>query len=223
MSQTNFAPNTGQYGFVPAKSAGIVGEKFPSRRAVLAGLALVPAVAAISPPTRAARPSEWKEALARWRAAEAAWDDFLDGTYNPAIEELDRRAPAPPPNFTVTAKSGATQLYFYDRANPDEWTRNLSSLISEPARVLHDRWMQYDRDRNAAWQALRIDELSAEEDRLAAASTEARYKLMSTPVGNAAEMLQKIEIAWAPGCDPDLFRDELFADFRHLAGASSQT
>lgn len=189
-----------------------------SRRAAIGVFATMPiAVAIASASAHAAHPSKWKEALARWRAADALWDSFLDNIYNPAIEELDRRALAPPPSFMVTAKTGATQIYFHDREVPDAWTANLSHAISGPAQQLRDRWSQYQRDYDSARNALRIDELSAEEDRLAANATKARYELLATPVSDAAELLQKMEIAWAPGCDPDLFRDELFRDFRHLA------
>lgn len=91
-----------------------------SRRAAIGVFATMPiAVAIASASAHAAHPSKWKEALARWRAADALWDSFLDNIYNPAIEELDRRALAPPPSFMVTAKTGATQIYFHDREVPD--------------------------------------------------------------------------------------------------------
>lgn len=52
---------------------------------------------------------------------------------------------------------------------------------------------------------------------MAVASTRARYELIATPVADAAELLEKMEIAWAAGSDLDAFRDELFHDFRTLA------
>ena len=102
MSKADAAPSTGDLDFVSGKCAEL---HTASRRALLASLIAVP-IAATAVSAHAASFSEWKAGLAIYRAIDAAWNHFLATTYNPAVTELDRRAPVPPSGFTVTARSG---------------------------------------------------------------------------------------------------------------------
>lgn len=142
MSQANAAPITGDTILAPDMSAGNIADASPSRRAFFAGVLLAPVAIAspvIAHPSiwKLANPAGagggWKAALARYRAIDAAWDQFLATEYNPAIAELDRRAIAPPPGFTITAKSGREVFYLHDPANPEMWSGSPIPQISAEA------------------------------------------------------------------------------------------
>lgn len=75
MSQAVAAPSTGDCVIVGGKSVvatGIAGDFAGSRRAVLAGMLMVPVAIAAPTPAQAGPSSGWTKAVTRWRSAEDA-------------------------------------------------------------------------------------------------------------------------------------------------------
>lgn len=220
MSQADAAPITGNYEFAPVKSAGIIGPQSPTatRRSLLAGMAFAPMAFAASPSSLAASPSKWKEISARYRAAQAEWDQFLDRVYNPAVDRLIALAPPPPSYFTITARNGKSIEYWYDRKDPDAWTNNGSPMIAEKAKAQADSWRRWEITHARARRDIGMDAIEAEDTRRSQHIDALRNELVATRVSSPAEMLEKLEIVWGEHCDPEPHREELFRDFRALAG-----
>lgn len=186
----------------------------------MAPIALAPVAAlAESFVLAASEGSPWQKAIAGYRDIGAFWDAFLETAYNPAVEELNRRAPMPPPFFTITAKSGAQQKYHHDRAEPWKWANHPIPAIAALGRKQAERWERWEADYAKAKAAVNMDALETQDDLHARKSGQARDRLISTPVRDAAELLEKMEVLWADGCDADVFRDDLLRDVRGLASA----
>ncbi len=213
MSQAVAAPNTGELNFVSGKCADLA---TASRRALLTSLIAAP-IAVSAAPAQAAIYSEWKAALAIYRAIDAAWNHFLATTYNPAVAELERRAPVPPSGFTVTARSGKKVVYTHDTANPDMWANSVIPAISKPGKRLADQWAEW-RERRAQTEAeLCFRQIDEVDDRYSKELYAARNRLIAATVDTAAELLEKLEVLWEDGIDADTFKDEVFRDLRRLA------
>lgn len=219
MSQADAAPITGNYKFAPVKSAGIIAAQSPTatRRSLLAGMAFAPIAFAGSTSSRAASPSKWKENSARYRAAQAEWDQFLERVYNPAVDRLIALAPTPPSYFTIAARNGKAIEYWYDRKDPDAWTNNGSPLIAEKAKAQADSWRRWEITHTRARHEIGMDAIEAEDTRRSLHIDRLRNELMATPVVNASELLEKLTILWAEGSDPEIFRDHIFGDVRRLS------
>ena len=223
MSQADAAPITGNYKFAPVKSAGIIGTEAPTatRRSLLVGIAFAPtAFAASSSNSLAASPSKWKEISARYRAAQADWDRFLDQVYNPAVDRLIALAPPPPSYFTVVARSGKVSEFWHDRKNPDAWTDNPSPLIAKKAQVQADGWRRWEITHARARLEIGMDTIEAEDSRRSQHIDRLRTQLIATRISSPAEMLEKLELVWGDGDDPEPYKEQLFRDFRTLAGKS---
>lgn len=191
-----------------------------ARRDMLAGMMLATTAAAVAPCALAApKVTIWQKALAEYRDAEASWDAFLDTAYNPAVEELNRRAPMPPSFFTITARSGVQQDYHHDRADPWKWATHSIPSIAERGRRQAELWESWEAEYARAKAELGIDGLEQSDNWHALKSSQARDLLISTPVCDAAELLEKMEILWTDGSDADVFRDDLLRDIRALTNA----
>lgn len=195
-----------------------------ARREALAALFVAPVALAPVAATVALAASEvtpWQKAIKEYRDIDAFWDAFLETAYNPAVEELNRRAPMPPSFFTITAKSGAAQDYHHDRADPWRWANHPIPAIAEPGRQQAERWERWEKEYAKAKAALNIDGLEQQDDWHARKSGQARDRLISTPVRDAAELLEKLEVLWTDGCDADVFRDDLLRDVRAMMNAQA--
>lgn len=180
---------------------------------MLAGLL----VAAASPPSLAGSPSKWKEALARYRAGHAEWDRFLQEVYNPAVDELERRAPRPPYSFTVTARNAKVLEFMHDRNDPDQWKYCVSPSIKAKGEALAEAWRKWQIDQDAIRQEIGFSAIVEEDSRRSKKIDALRDELIATRVGSPAEMLEKLEIVWGDYDDPEPHKEELFRDFRALA------
>ncbi|MBU0931137.1 MAG: hypothetical protein KJ585_03940 [Alphaproteobacteria bacterium] len=193
-----------------------------ARRDILAGVMLASVVSVAAPIAFAApEVTLWQKAVAEYRDIAAFWDAFLATAYNPAVDELNRRAPMPPSFFTITAKSGATQNYHHDRADPWGWASHPIPAIAEPGRKQAELWERWEKEYANAKAAVNMDALDKQDDWHARESGQARDRLISTPVRDAAELLEKMEVLWTDGFDADLFRDELLRDVRAVTNAQA--
>lgn len=227
MSQAVAAPSTGDPFLKGGKSAnatgtprGNIGRQSPSRRAVLAGMLLAPAAAAIPTVVAASdNTSMWDEALRGWRKADADYDAFLTELWNPVQEELERRTPAPARSFSITTASGKTVTYDLVATDPDCYARSPIPAISNPGRRMAEEWREWNVQYEAVAAELNFDALYDEDNRLLDLRLEARDRLMNTPAPHVAAVLAKLEIMWEDRHKDREEENELIvmSDLRRLA------
>lgn len=64
---------------------------------------------------------DWDVAYAAFLAASNASDQHWEMVEEPAVLELERRAPRPPKTFSIPARSGQVRTFEFDPAEPDKW------------------------------------------------------------------------------------------------------
>lgn len=162
-------------------------------------------------------PSEWKEVVARYRAAERENNEFI-GVYDLAIEERRRRCgPTPPKKFKVIATSGKEVEYDIEYYTPEEWGAAFPLSVRRAAVELNQRWIKWRENFAAAEADLHLKELDDKLECLGDAAYAAQDKVLETRAPSLAALLEKLEICWEEERDGDVLREHIFRDVAHLA------
>lgn len=208
--------------------SGQLADRFASttRRGVLAGLMLASAGAA----TAAAMPvlaepdtSKWKEAVARYRAAERQSDRYVKEVYNPAVGECwHRTGPLPDIVFYHPTPSGVRSRYHFDLSNRDKWTRCAVPEVRAWAISTRAAYEKFDRASEQAKIELGMDAVEAEDDRLYGIACRLQNDVLKTPVPDVAALMEKLEICWTEERDGEVLREHIFRDVAFLARRPAQ-
>lgn len=177
-------------------------------------------VAALAAPTASANPSEWKRAFNAHRAADTAYDHFLDNVYLAADEELVRRAgPLPSLRFRVPRARGHFDEY---EANPAEFDWLCADEEYGPlVRPVRDAWEARLAKREAAERDLGIAGLEEESERLGRRSWTAFVQLIETPAPDAEAVRHKLDLIWDRGFgDREDFQRLILTDLAALSGVA---
>lgn len=165
----------------------------------------------------AADASDWKDVVARYRAAEREEDHFLDTVYNPAVDECCRRTGCPPEGvYILKAKNGKTAKFVFDRHNPDEFANYPVVAVRNWANKTKSESENFFENLERVKTDIGMDDIDAEDDRLSKRVYAMRDEVLQTRVPDAAALLEKLEICWEDGRDGDVLREHIFRDVRHL-------
>ncbi len=201
---------------------GLANDAEPTRRGILGALAGVPIAAAfgtIALPAMASTSSDWPQAYAHFKAADARWDRHTADVYNPAVDEIDAFAPAPDLTWKVTAKSGQTATYRFNPRNPDEWDGNWITAISKGGLKKKEEYFTWLARQKLAAERVGFDAISSEDDRLCQLLVAARKGAVATPTGSISELAEKAAFIldqYEDSIDEQIF-DVILADLRRLA------
>ena len=216
MSQAVAAPIMGDMILASGKSADCAST---SRRAVLAALAVIPATAAVSAVPVHSLADSWTLALRDYRAADAAYINYLANVWNPLQEELERLTPRPPYKIRVERERGGPVEVAHSSAKPDRWMWEPTPEGRAAGKELSERWAAWhvEYERHAA----RLGQAAAEEEenRLYDRFQEAEERLMLTPAPDVAAVLVKIDLMCADPHRDRQIENERFIkrDLQYLA------
>ena len=186
-------------------------------------IALLPALAVMQCSARAEATvigrSAWSIAFERWQKADRLADDYLVKIYNPAMAELDQRAPFTLPWFEVRAMDGKVATFRFDSDNPNEWDDHMSPQFRNAAAEVRTKVQA----RAAAWDDMNFSSLEDESDRLLDEVGDAEYLLMKTPAPDPVALLWKVERMFGDEDGHRSFNEEVqqafLADARRLLSA----
>ncbi|KEQ52153.1 hypothetical protein [Sphingobium chlorophenolicum] len=160
---------------------------------------------------------KWDRALARYREAKELNDTFVEKIYEPAHDELWRRAPMPEDSFTITAKSGRSCTYRYSHSGNQPWHGNPTPAIKEAGEKLEKEWKDWIALNKKIANELNVYALDDEYDLLARVQYEYGEILLSTPAPNASALLIKLDLLWEVGRDGDVLREHVLRDLRAIS------
>ena len=209
-----------------------------SRRSVIGALALIPAIplsgaavamdharsgedamnmhTKISP---AADRAAWNAALARFHDAQKESDEYDEAVYDPAYDEIERRAPRPSLTMTVRWDGGRSQEYDLLPNQLDETCQE--EYYGEFALPVRAAWRKYEADLATAERDLNWQELDRRHHEILDATIEARNVVIETPAPDAQAFAAKLVLA----LDEELHHSDLiwtiYDEAIRLAGPSN--
>lgn len=183
-----------------------------SRRSVISALASLPAISFPAATAALGRASigedpmnmhtkislaadraAWNAALTHFHAAQKASDEYDAAIYDPAYEEIKRRAPRPSLTMTVRWDGGRSQEYDLLPSQLDETCQD--EYYGEFALPVRAAWRKYEADLAAAERDLNWEELDRRHHALLDATIEARNVVIETPAPDAQAFAAKLVLA----------------------------
>jgi hypothetical protein len=194
--------------------------KCPTRRGMLAVMALAPAGAialpAIAAPSAALRP--WDRRLVEYRAATARSEQFNATVYRPAWDRtLSMAGEEPSLSFTHTARSGHAATFRMTSETMDSYAAN--PAYRPLAAPLRDAWCRWKGKSDEAQRVLGWPSIEARQDALDAEQYRTQALLIAEPAPDHQALAVKLKIALTrvDGELMDVDRDALLADLDRLA------
>ncbi len=158
----------------------------------------------------------WGRAHSAYLVASKASDDHWEYVEEPAIMEVERRAPRPATSFSIPARNGQVATFTFDPHDPDKWNDTGEQFI-DAVRPLKAQWQVYDRDAPLVHAEVGIEAIGEVSSDLLNAHSAAENRLFETPAPDLDAVLIKLELLWSDDRDqcPDL-NALVLADVRRL-------
>ncbi len=170
----------------------------------------------------AASSAAWDRAHAAYVTASKATDDHWVQIEEPAVLELERRAPRPPKSFEVTALNGQTMSFAFEPDQPDAWEMS-GRQHRDAGRALKAQWYAYQRDYPVARAGLNIDAISKASTDLLNVCSDAEDTLFATPAPHMDAVRIKLELLWQRGREQcPGFNAMVLADVQRLASQAAR-
>lgn len=139
----------------------------------------------------------WDAMMARYKAAQAASDEFDERVYRPIDREIERRAPRPDLTLKVPLADGGTYVEQLVPAYLDsDCERGRFAGAVEPIR---DAWKAHEKAREEAKAALDFEAISAQNQRLWDEVSDAHSALLRMPAPHLAALRWKLQETIQPG------------------------
>lgn len=180
--------------------------------AVVGGMAIAGEAksATLAPDRRA-----FERALAAYRAAVKASEDYYRLVEEPAEDEVQRRAPFHGCTFYHTATNGKTVGHRWNPNEPDGWDYGPpNSILAQKAQAVRTAYEANQRAREQMGMAA----ISEESNRLYSAISPVEDALFATPAPDIAAVQIKLGLLWNDERDPiPAYQDLVMADVRRLS------
>lgn len=147
------------------------------------------------------RRHDWEVAYAAFLAASNASDEHWETVEEPAIMELQRRAPRPSTSFSIPARNGQVATFTFDPSDPDKWDCSGEQFL-EATRALKAQWQTYERDAPLVRAELNIDAISKDSTDHLDACSAAEDRLFETPAPDLDAVRIKLELLWLDDREP---------------------
>ena len=146
--------------------------------------------------TLSADRSAWEAAMRAYETAKQVDERYDAEVYRPLFEHVERVAPRPDLQFTITAKSGCSATYHLLPGDLHEYDNHDSILYRRAAAEVRERWLAY----RAEYERSGLDEVETQWDANAQAVYDAKWAVLDMPAPDHAALLWKANELFGEEC-----------------------